>query len=176
MGKVALYLAISVDGYIADQEGGVAWIAGDGSQPDALGSYESFYEKVDTVVMGWRTYHQIVTELSSDNWPYEGRACYVVTHRQQDDREGIYFWNEDLTDLVDRLRQEHEGVIWICGGASVSSQLLKENRIDQLWLSMIPIVLGGGVRLFSDMQQELPLKLVRTEQYNGIVDLVYEKR
>ena len=176
MGKTVLYLAMSVDGYIADEQGGVNWLGGDGSQPDAPGSYPAFYDTVDTIVMGWTTYHQIVTELAPDSWPYQDRPCYVVTHRQEPDRDGIQFWNGDLTALVDKLKKEQEGVIWICGGASVAGQLLKEGRIDRLWLSVIPTVLGTGVRLFPDMEQEFHLKLVGTEQYNGIVDLVYEKR
>lgn len=72
MGKIVLYLAMSVDGYIADEQGGVGWLGGDGSEPDAPGSYPAFYETVDTIVMGWTTYRQIVTELSPDSWPYEG--------------------------------------------------------------------------------------------------------
>ena len=176
MGKTVLYLAMSVDGYIADEQGGVNWLGGDGSQPDAPGSYPAFYDTVDTIVMGWTTYHQIVTELAPDSWPYQDRPCYVVTHRQEPDRDGIQFWNGDLTTLVDKLKKEQEGVIWICGGASVAGQLLKEGRIDRLWLSVIPTVLGTGVRLVPDMEQEFNLKLVGTEQYNGIVDLVYEKR
>lgn len=176
MGKIVLYLAMSVDGYIADEQGDVNWLEGDGSQPDAPGSYPTFYDTVDTIVMGWTTYHQIVMELSPDSWPYQDRPCYVVTHRQKPDRDGIQFWNGDLTTLVDKLKKEQEGVIWICGGASVAGQLLKEGRIDRLWLSVIPTMLGKGVRLFPDMEQEFPLKLVGTEQYNGIVDLVYEKR
>lgn len=66
--------------------------------------------------------------------------------------------------------------IWIGGGASVAGQLLKEGRIDTLWLSVIPTMLGKGVRLFPELEQELPLKLAGTEHYNRIVDLVYEKR
>ena len=176
MGKVVLYLAMSIDGYIADKQGGVDWLAGDGSQPDAPGSYPVFLDTVDTIVMGWTTYHQLVTELSPDRWPYEGRPCYVVTHRRAEDQENIFFWNGALTVLTDKLKSEHTGNIWICGGASVAGQLLKEGRIDQLWLSIIPTVLGNGVRLFPELPQELPLKLVRTEHWNGIVDLVYEKR
>ena len=176
MGKIVLYLAMSVDGYIADEQGGVGWLGGDGSEPDAPGSYPAFYETVDTIVMGWTTYRQIVTELSPDSWPYEGRPCYVVTHRQEEDQEGICFWNGELTALADKLKAEREGNIWICGGASVAGQLLKEGRIDKLWLSVIPTVLGKGVRLYPELGLELPLKLVGTEHYNGIVDLVYEKR
>ena len=107
---------------------------------------------------------------------YEGRPCYVVTHRQRENRENVCFWNGELTALADQLKTESKGNVWICGGASVARQLLKENRIDKLWLSVIPTVLGKGVRLFPGLHRELPLKLVATEHYNGIVDLVYEKR
>ena len=100
----------------------------------------------------------------------------MVTHRQEADQKDIFFWNGELTALVDKLKGEYGGNVWICGGASVAGQLWKEGRIDQLWLSIIPTVLGRGVRLFPELSQEAPLKLVRTEPWNGIVDLVYEKR
>lgn len=176
MGKIVLYLAMSVDGYIADEQGGVDWLDGDGSQPDAPGSYPVFYKDVDAIVMGWSTYHQIVTHLSPDSWPYEGRPCYVVTHRQETNREGIFFRNGALPALADALKSEYEGSIWICGGASVAGQLLAEGRIDRLWLSVVPVVLGKGIRLFPELPQMLPLKLTDTQHSNGVVDLVYEKR
>ena len=176
MGKSVLYLAISVDGYLADEQGGMGWLVGDGSEPDAPGSYPAFLDTVDAIVMGWTTYHQLVTELSPDSWPYEGRPCYVVTHRREAAQQGITFWNGELTALMDKLKGSHEANVWICGGASVAGQLLKEGRIDQLWLSIIPTVLGKGVRLFPELPHEQPLKLVATEHWNGIVDLVYVKR
>lgn len=176
MGKIVLYLALSVDGYLADEQGGVDWLGGDGSQPDAPGSYPEFYAGVDAVVMGWTTYHQIVTQLSPDSWPYKGRPCYVVTHRQEKSREGVCFWAGEPAVLADKLKAECAGTIWICGGASVAGQLLEEDRIDRLWLSVVPVVLGKGVRLFPELSQSLPLKLIETQSYNGIVDLIYEKR
>lgn len=63
MGQIVLYLAISVDGYLADEHGGVGWLGGDGSEPDAPGSYLAFLNTVDAIVMGWTTYHQLITEL-----------------------------------------------------------------------------------------------------------------
>lgn len=81
-----------------------------------------------------------------------------------------------MAALVDRPKEEYTGSIWICGGASVAGQLLKACRIDRLWLSIIPTVLGRGVRLFSELPQELPLKLAGTGLWNGIVDLVYLRR
>ena len=122
MEKVVLYLAMSVDGYIADEQGGVDWLGGDGSQPDAPGSYPSFYETVDAIVMGWSTYHQIVTQLSPDSWPYAGRPCYVVTHRQEADREGICFWKGELTALTNKLKPECTGNVWICVGGRAAAE------------------------------------------------------
>ena len=145
-------------------------------KPDAPGSYPEFYAGVDAVVMGWTTYHQIVTQLSPDSWPYEGRPCYVVTHRQEKGREGVCFWAGELAVLADKLKAECAETIWICGGASVAGQLLEEDRIDRLWLSVVPVVLGKGVRLFPELSQPLPLKLIETKSYNGIVDLIYERR
>lgn len=176
VGNIVLYLAMSLDGYIADERGGVSWLAGDGSQPDAPGSYPAFYETVSAVVMGWTTYRQIVTELSPDSWPYAGRPCYVVTHRPEADRKDLFFWRGGVTALADRLKKTCDGTVWICGGASVAGQLLETGRVDKLWLSVIPTVLGGGVRLFPEGGRALPLKLVGTERSNGIVDLIYERR
>lgn len=96
---------MSVDGYIAGENGGVGWLSGDGSQPHAPGSYPAFYETVDTVVMGWTTYRQIVTELSPKVWPYEGCQCHVATHRNESNRDGICFWKGEPSELVDNLKK-----------------------------------------------------------------------
>ena len=99
-----------------------------------------------------------------------------MTHRQEKGRAEVYYWNGELTALADKLKTEYAGTIWICGGASVAGQLLEEDRIDRLWLSVVPVVLGKGVRLFPELSQPLPLKLIETKSYNGIVDLIYERR
>ena len=64
MKKVTVFIAMSLDGYIADSRGGVDWLAGQGNDDDSVDSYSEFVKEIDTVVMGWNTYHQIVTELS----------------------------------------------------------------------------------------------------------------
>ena len=176
MEKIVLYLAMSVDGYIADEQGGVDWLGGDGSQPDAPGSYPDFYKTVDAIVMGWSTYHQIVTQLSPGSWPYEGRPCYVVTHRQQANQEGICFWNGELTALMDKLKAEYTGNIWICGGADTAAQLIRKNAIDRYVVSVIPVILGEGIPLFSRGLPQQDLRLVSAAHSNGIAELTYEPR
>ncbi len=176
MRKVILYIAMSLDGYIAEKNGDVGWINGDGSEPNAIGSYPKFYESIDTVVMGWNTYNQITTELSPNNWPYEGRKSYIITNREKENEPEIVFVNEHLIELIEKLKKQSGKNIWICGGASIAQQLIKANMIDEFCFSIIPTILGEGIRLLPELQDELQIKLVKTENYNGIVDLVYEKR
>ena len=176
MRKVILYIAMSLDGYIADANGGVSWLRGQDPDSESEGSYPEFVRGIDTVAMGWKTYHQVMTELSPDEWVYGDLMTYVITHREETSSEKIRFVHESPSELMKKLKELDGKDIWICGGASVAGQLLKEGRIDKLWLSVIPTVLGKGVRLFPELPQELQLKLVSTEHWNGIVDLVYEKR
>ena len=104
-------------------------------------------------------------EKLPDCYGYPMGRAYFVTERKS-----------PLDKSLAKLKSECTGNVWICGCASVAGQLLKEGRIDRLWLSVIPVVLGKGIRLFPELLHPLPLKLVKTQQYNGIVDLVYEKR
>lgn len=84
MRKVVLYIAMSLDGYIADKNNSVSWLSGDHSETNAIVSYFSFYDTVDTVILGWNTYHQIVNELSPNEWPYKEKTTYVLTHHKDE--------------------------------------------------------------------------------------------
>ena len=79
MRKVILFIAMSLDGYIADRNGKVDWLNGQDDHVENLNTYSIFIEGVDTVVMGWNPYHQIITELSPKEWVYSGLASYVIT-------------------------------------------------------------------------------------------------
>ena len=126
--------------------------------------------------MGWNTYHQVITELSPEEWVYPEQVSFVITHREILSTERIRFTSESPCDLVKRLREEEGNGIWICGGASIVRQLMETDLIDTLHISVIPTLLGDGVRLFGPLEKEQKLRLVKTQSYNGITDLVYEKR
>jgi dihydrofolate reductase len=176
MRNTVLYIAISLDGYIADMKGSVDWLAGDGSQADAEGSYFQFLKKIDTVVLGYSTYHQITTELSPDKWAYEGMKSYVLTHRTQQSTEEIIFTDENIETLMTTLKSVEGKDIWICGGANIVNQFIDQNLIDRYHISVIPVILGNGIPLFQKQNKDIKLKLISTESYNGITDLVYERR
>lgn len=176
MKKVVLYIAMSLDGYIADENGQVGWLGGDGSDPENQGSYPEFIKTVDTVVMGYKTYHQVVTELSPDQWVYPDKTSYVLTHRDIKSMEQIIFTDRDIAELVAALKKEAGRDIWICGGASIINQLTNADLIDRYWITVIPTILGQGIRLFEPKGRKIDLELIKTESYNGMTDLIYEQR
>ena len=176
MRKVTLFIAMSLDGCIADPRGGIDWLGGESPDGNDMVSYEEFIRDVDTVVMGAKTYRQLATELSPGEWVYPDLTSYVVTHSPLPDTHNIRFTDEDPCRLVERLKAEKGKDIWICGGAQLAGQLIRADLIDLYYLNVMPTILGGGIRLFDGLEEEHKLKLVKTRSYNGITDLVYERR
>lgn len=176
MRKVVLYIAMSLDGFIASETGGVEWLVGQEATSEEMGSYEGFIQTVDTVVMGYTTFHQITTELAPGDWPYKGMKSYVLTHKNKESKEEITFTDENVKQLIEKIKSEPGKNIWICGGANVANQLIKEDLIDRYHITVIPTILGKGIRLFHDNIDCIKLKLISSESYNGITDLIYERR
>ncbi|MEY8337650.1 dihydrofolate reductase family protein [Lachnospiraceae bacterium 62-35] len=176
MRMVALFIAMSLDGYIADDSGKVDWLKGQNQQEENIDTYAAFIKDIDTVVMGWNTYHQIVTELSPEEWVYADLTSYVITHREVPSTTKIIFTEKNPCEMINELKRKPGKDIWICGGASIVRQLIAEDLIDKYYISVIPVILGSGIRLFMKRSSEIKLKLVHTQTYNGITDLVYMRR
>lgn len=176
MRKVVLFIAMSLDGYIADTHGGIGWLEGQEPGENDMVSYEEFIQDVDTAILGANTYRQLVTELSPHEWAYPDLTSYIVTHTPKESTERIRFTEEDPCRLVERLKKDAGKNIWICGGASIVNQLMRADMIEQYYINVIPTILGNGIRLFDTLGKEMKLKLIKTRSYHGITDLVYERR
>ena len=176
MRKVILYIAMSLDGYIADRNGNVDWLNGQDIDAENRDTYSEFIQDIDTDVMGWKTYHQIVTELSPDEWIYSALTSYIITHKALPSTENIRFVQDNPCCIVQRLKEESGQGIWICGGANIIHPLVQAELIDEYCISIIPTLLGSGIRLWCEIEKELKLKLVRTQSYNGITELHYRRR
>lgn len=183
-GQITLYMACSIDGFIATEDGGVGWLepfneeaqpnddsSGQAADPPADGGYEAFFASVDALVMGSRTYEQI---LGFGGWPYDEKPTYVLTQRELPAaNEHVRLLDERPKQLAFRLRQRHEHV-WLVGGGQVAGSFLEAEGIDEFRLSFVPIVLGAGIRLFGQQGPRCNLELLGTQAFeNGIVELHY---
>ncbi|MDE6474380.1 MAG: dihydrofolate reductase family protein [Clostridia bacterium] len=170
--KAILYISQSLDGFIADNEGSVNWIVGNNEDYVSDYGYENFISDIDTVILGYNTYYQIKTELSPDKWVYDDLTSYVLTNKNIKDSANIKYRNIDITELINRLKQEPGKNIWICGGANLVNQCVKENLIDEYQITTVPIILGSGIRLFEN-NSKIKLKLNDVKEENGLVTGFY---
>lgn len=176
MRKVILYIAMSLDGYIADDNGGVDWLLGEDHTNNEDNGYSKFIEHIDTIIMGKTTYNQIVNELSIDVWPYPQQTSYIITSSKIDYKENIIAYNGNIKDLVTKLKQENGKDIWLVGGAQLVKYFMKNDLIDQWQISIIPSIIGMGIKLFKEGNYLKLLHLESTSINNGICELVYTRR
>lgn len=179
MREVYLYIAMTLDGFISDNNGSVSFLDNYSDNLEILNSYNNFIEKIDTVILGYNTYEKIVNELSVDVWPYDELYSYVFTHRSIENKKyNIEIVNRDIYDFIYQLKHKNGKGIWICGGANIINQLIRSKLIDKYYISVIPKILGSGIRLFDDNNSTLlKLNLINTKSYNnGIVDLIYSSK
>ena len=175
MRKVILYIAMSLDGYIADQDGKVDFLYGN-DPSNTSGDYDEFIKQIDTVIMGNTTYKQVRYELAPDHYMYEGLTSYIITRSNLTSDEKDIIYHNDPVELVKRLKNEPGKNIFLIGGAEVIEPLLNENLIDLFQIYIIPTILGNGVKLFKESDTEKRLQHLRSWTYNGIVRLVYIRK
>lgn len=171
--KIILNLAISLDGYIASENGGFDWIVGDGvGTVDTKEKFDfpKFLDEVDTVVIGGKCYEQ---GMHND---FKNKTVYVVTSKELDDYENIKFIKGDIASFfIEEKKKEGKG-IYLFGGGVVIDHFMKADIIDEFIIGIIPTILGKGRKLFYDNNPEV--KLVLTEQIidDGVTLLRYKRR
>lgn len=168
--RFSVFIALSVDGYIARKDGGLDWL-GRVEMPNEDYGYAEFMGSVDTLVMGRGTYD---TVLGFGDWPYDGKRVIVVTNRAGDAKHGERFFSGDVRQLAAELSADGAQRVYVDGG-NLIRQFLAANLLHDLTLSLIPVVLGDGLPLFGDGASEQGLKLVSSKSYgSGLVQVRYE--
>jgi dihydrofolate reductase len=170
--RFSVFIAASLDGYIAARDGSIAFL--DAVQrPGEDYGFARFFDGVDTLVMGRRTYD---TALGFDPWPYAGKRCVVLTHAAPPARHGEEFFAGEPSALASRLGDHGARHIYVDGGAVIST-FLTAGLIDDLTISVIPVLLGDGVPLFAHGGVEQRLVLTSSRGYeSGLVQLQYAVR
>lgn len=167
-----MYIAVSLDGYIAHSDGNIDWLDSV-ARPDEDYGYATFIETIDTVIMGRKTYEKVLS--FGGEFPHAGRDCYVLTRTERAPDGQVHFYSGPADELLDQIRHQPGKDIFIDGGSEAIDLFRKKGLIDSYTVSIIPILLGEGIRLFKESEKELPLKLVEATTFDsGLVQLSYE--
>ena len=168
----------SLDGIIAKKDNSVSWFETSDYYEKGVteqGAAE-FLKTIDCYIMGARTYEHALELSKSYGWAYGDTPTIVVTHRNLPiDRQNIEIYSGDLNKLVnERLKKNHKNV-WVVGGAILTKDFIRLKLADEIRLSVIPIILGGGTPFFDHIGQEQVLHLKDVTAYkSGMVELCYE--
>lgn len=169
--KLVLFIACSVDGYIAGTDGNIDFLNLVHKPGEDYG-YADFMDTVDTILVGRKTYDHILS--MGVEIPYPDKTVYVVTRTPREASGLVRYYSGSLTALVQDLKSQSGKNIFCDGGATVVHELLKNNLIDEFYISIIPVLLGDGIRLFQDGRSECRLALTDTQTYEtGLVRLHY---
>lgn len=177
MRKVILYVAQSIDGFIADQDGSVQFLA-DNHNDSGSKDYDEFIETCDTAIMGKITYNQIKDELSPEYWPYQDLITYVYSNDEIEEYENVETVNGDPVSLIEELKSQNGKNIFLVGGANIIQQFVEKGLIDEIHLFISPVILGRGVRLFDNFNKLRTYWNLEGNSVLGknLVKLVYTKK
>ncbi len=178
MRKIILYIAASIDNYIARPDGNVDWL----HNPDyALEGedygYASFYKTIDTTLMGNSSYQEI---LGFDvPFPYPDKTNYVFSRSENnEDNEFVKFFSGDIAKFTKQLKEKPGKDIWLVGGGQINTVLLINGLIDKIILTIIPITLGDGIPMFHEgAPAETKFDLEKSQAFkSGLVQLTFNKK
>lgn len=170
--KIILNLAISLDGFIASEDGTYEWIVGDGDHKLNTGKHDfnKFLEGVDTVVMGKNCYDQNM------HLEYKNKKVYIATSQKLQDKENIHFINGDICKVILEEKKKDGKDIYLFGGGVLVDHFIKADIIDEYIIGIIPIILGKGRPLFLQNNPTVKLHLDEYLIEDGITILKYSKR
>lgn len=171
-GKIILNLAISLDGYIADEDGGFHWITGDGNSTlntEDKWDYGKFLEEIDIIVMGKNCYDQGFHKDFSE------KGVYIATSKEMENYENYHFIKGDIVGIVSDLRNQGKN-IFLFGGGVLIDHFVKANVIDEYVIGIIPTILGKGRKLFLENNPKIDLELQYYSVEEGVVVMKYSKR
>ncbi len=179
--RVTIHMAASLDGFIARKDGSVDWLETSdefaGGETLEPGFVEAFLKTIDCYVMGSRTYETAIGfEAKGLGWAYGDKPTCVLTSRDLPrTRDTVEFYSGDLTQFVEeRLRLSFRS-IWFVGGGAVCGECLRLGLADEVRYSILPIVIGDGIRFFERLDRDVALHLSEVKAYkNGTVELCYE--
>ncbi len=176
MRKLSLFIATSLDGYIAKPNDDLSFLKIVEKEGEDYG-YEEFTANIDTIILGRKTYDYVLKEIGSSHYDNGERDVYVITKTERPSVGRTTFYTGSLTALIQRLKSENGKDIYCDGGAEVINELLNNDLVDEMTISVIPILVGNGTRLFKDNRPEQELELISSKSFDtGLTQLHYKRK
>lgn len=170
--KVILYIAMSLDGYIAKPNDDLSFLSIVEKVGEDYG-YSELLSQVDTIILGRKTYDWV---MQVGELPYKDKNVYIITRAFRPNKGKIVFYSGNLTELIHNLKIQNQKNILCEGGAEIVNELLRKDLIDELIISIIPILVGKGIRLFDENRPEQKLKLISVKTFEtGLIQLHYKR-
>ena len=173
MSKTVLYIATSLDGFVAGPDDDISWLF---RYNEVDYGYAEFFSSIGAIIQGRRAYDIEAQHGWENAHPV---PTFVLSHQARDPallRSGVVFTSEDIEAVLDRARQLTTKKIWIEGGANVAQQFIRRDLIDEIVLSIVPIILGDGIRLFGKTDAPVELALRETKTFDkGLVQMTYTR-
>lgn len=175
MRQIKLYTAISLDGFIARTDGSIDWLDAVPNPENIDYGYNEFYGTIDTTLMGYRTYEQIL-DFGGD-FPYPDKKNYVISYIPQVGTDFVEFIHEPLAEFIPQLKNRAGKDVWLIGGGRLNAKMLYNGFIDKIILTMFPVMLGSGIHLFEGGDGEKWFELRETGRFpGGILQLIYDRK
>lgn len=175
--KISVYIATSLDGFIAKPDGDIGWLMESGIPGDKEDyGYADFISSVDCLVMGRNTYEKV---LSFPEWPYDKKVILLSNTLTDDEipekiKEKVKLFKGTLQELISYLARNKKSRVYIDGGKTIQS-FLANGFVTDITLTRIPILLGSGISLFGALPKEIKLNHISTKSFpSGFVQSVYE--
>ena len=173
MRNLILYIATSLDGYIAKPNDDLSFLSIVEQEGQDYGNAD-FIKTVDAVIVGRKTYEKVIS--MGYDFPHADKNAYIITRTPRPNIGSVKFYTGDLKSLIDRLKSEDGKNIFCDGGAEIVNELLKDDLIDEFIISIIPILVGNGTKLFKDGRPEQKLELVSVKSFDkGLTQLHYKR-
>lgn len=176
MRKLSLFIATSLDGYIAKPNDDLSFLKLVEKDGEDYG-YSEFTANIDTIILGRKTYDFVLKEIGSSHYDNGQRDFYVITRTERPKIGRTTFYTGNLTELVQQLKSESGLNIYCDGGAEIINELLQHDLIDELIISIIPVLVGNGTRLFKDNRPEQELEFMSAKSFDtGLIQLYYKRK
>lgn len=176
MRTLSVFIAMSLDGYIAQPNNDLSFLKVVEKAGEDYG-YRMFTETIDTIIVGRKTYDWVYNEVGPGHYDNGRNKVYVITRTERPPSGNAEFYTGDLAELVKKLKSENGKKLYCDGGAEIITELLKHHLIDDFIVSIIPVMVGDGIRLFKNGIPQQDLELVEFKRYDtGLVQLHYKPK